>query len=151
MKKTIIISVIFLLFLSACGTKTEDDPSQKEITIKGDNSVNNKESNEPTEVDRFQKELAISTKNEKIVFIVSDLVELLQGDYHYDGLHRLLTINIDDQQFKMVDGIPVVEHNGLYLATDEIIVIVEGNDLFLPVVFLESALGLKVKIGRAHV
>lgn len=156
MKWQIIIIMIFLLFLSACGTKTEDDPSQKDISNEGENSLNNQEPNEPNETndsidqnepkeeDRFQKELAITTKNDKDVFLVSDLVELLKGDYQYDDLHRSLTIDIDDQQFKMVDGIPVVEHNGHYLATDEIVFIVDENEVFLPIGFLEIALGLKV-------
>lgn len=153
MKQQIIICMMVILFFSACATKTEDDPSQKDITNEAENSVNNEESNKSDESneskesnelkeERFQKELAITTKDEKDVFFVSDLVELLEGDYQYDDLHRLLTINLDDQQFKIVVGIPVVEHNGLYLATDEIVVIVEEDALFLPVVFLETALGL---------
>lgn len=147
MKQKMIISMIFLLFVSACGTNTEDDPSQKNISKKEGNSVNINEPNESKESqegDRVKKELDIDTKDKKTVFLVSDLVKLLDGDYQYDELHRLLTIDLDDQQFKIVEGIPVVEHNGLYLATDEIVAITEGDAVFLPVAFLEIALGLTV-------
>jgi murein DD-endopeptidase MepM/ murein hydrolase activator NlpD len=142
MKQKMIISIIFLLFVSACGAYTEDDRSQINIFKKEKNSLN--ESKSAQEGVHLEKELAIVTKNEKTVFLVSDLVELLDGDYNYDELHRLLTIDIDDQQFKIVKGIPVVEHNGIYLATDEIFAIKEEDAVFLPVVFLEIALGLTV-------
>jgi hypothetical protein len=107
MKQRIIISIIFLLFLSACGITNEKDSSQKYIEKKG--GIDSVSEEEPNEKDPSQKQLSIVSINEKNVFLVSELVELLGGDYQYDELHRLLTMHIDNQEFKIVYGIPVVE------------------------------------------
>ncbi len=138
-----------MILLAACGTKVEEERDPKE-SVKDENQkqveeiVKEKEDEESI----YLKELKLKSIDGQQVFLVDDLFELIDGTYQYDDLHRSVEMEIDNHIFKLVYNIAVVEHNGLYLPTNEISMVLEEEKLYLPVSFLDVALGLDVEVNE---
>ncbi|WP_209123698.1 M23 family metallopeptidase [Alkalihalobacillus sp. BA299] len=99
---------------------------------------------EPSNVVQLPIEL---TKNEAR-FPVEDLVSETAGSLQYDSIHRTLHLTINDDQFYLIDGVPVLERNGEYIANDEIYLIIEDDRPYLPSSFLEAGLGLDINYSK---
>ncbi|MED3646313.1 M23 family metallopeptidase [Halalkalibacterium halodurans] len=82
---------------------------------------------------------------------VDELIQTLDGELTFDELHRTLEMTIHEDQYRLIDGVTVLERNGEYLATDEIYLIEEEGELYLPVAFLEVGLGLEVTFQEKEV
>lgn len=110
---------------------------------------------ESTPSSEFNEQLAMVITESEASFALDDLIEIVGGSYHFDDIHRTLEVTINEDEFKLIDGVPVVERNGEYLPTEEIYLISEGEEgqekLFLPVEFIEVALGVPVQFEEEHV
>ena len=140
MTRFIFFISIFVILLAACGTKIEEERIPK-------GSVEDGNSKQTDDEIINLKELKIKTVDSQQVFLVDDLFQLIEGTFQYDDLHRSVVIEIDNHVFKLIYDIAVVEHNGLYLPTDKIKVVLEEYNVLLPVSFLDIALGLDIEIN----
>lgn len=139
MKQPILV-IVFLLILSACGKSDETRQQERNITKKDDHQ------NIIEEQELLFQEIALKSINEKQVFLVSDLIEKIDGKYEYDKLHRSLIMEINNQVYKLISGIPVIEQSGIYLPIDDVELLVNEEGIYLPVKFLEKVLGFNAKI-----
>lgn len=55
-------------------------------------------------------------------------------------------MEINNQIYKLVSGIPVIEQSGIYLPIDNVELIVDEDGIYLPVDFLEKALGANAEV-----
>ncbi len=147
MKRLLVfLTLSLILLIVSCGTKVEDEKTIK--GLKGDkNQIQQWEKVVKDEESIYLKELKLKSIDGQQVFLVDDLFELIDGTYQYDDLHRSVEMEIDNHIFKLVYDIAVVEHNGLYLPTDEISMVLEEEKVYLPVSFLDVALGLDVEVN----
>lgn len=132
-RKWLLTTILLLSFLTGCGADHEESRKGKNFTYNDTLKY---------QVDHGVKQLQLKMIDNNRVFPISDLTTLMDAQYEYDDLHRLLTINIGDHIFKLVYGVPVVEQNGIYLPTDEVSFFIEQEEVYLPLAFLEKALGL---------
>lgn len=133
--------LLFFVFLTACST--DDQEQRAENIILEDQYEDDKQENVKRE--EYYKYISVKTIEGEEAFSVSDLINLVEGRYEYDPLHRSLKMEFSDQKIKLIYGIPVVEHNGLYLPTDKVSLIVKNDEAYLPISFLEIVLGLDVE------
>ncbi|WP_418198592.1 M23 family metallopeptidase [Alkalihalobacterium sp. APHAB7] len=127
-RKIISLVLLFLLVLTACQS------GEKEF-----GEMANKKTNEqPANVVQLPIEI---TPNEAR-FSVVDLASEMNGSYEYDPIHRTLSLTIDDDHFYLIEGVPVLERNGEYLAENDIYLIIEDDQPYLPSSFLELGLGM---------
>lgn len=138
MKRFFLIVICFTIIVG-CGSNSEKGTEHQQVEREEQSK------HLPEEDNKNLVELEVININGVPSFLVQDLFKEIDGNYVYDDLHRSLTMDIENHSFKIVYGIPVVEHNGLYLATDEISLIVEQENVYLPTAFLEVALGLQVQ------
>ncbi|MFC0558765.1 M23 family metallopeptidase [Halalkalibacter alkalisediminis] len=126
-KKRVMLMLILFVVISGCQGQALDE-------------VNKPDTN--------YAKLAIEITEKEARIKLDELMELVGGDYHFDPIHRTLQFSVNEDQFYLVDGVPVLERNGEYLATEDIYLIVHGKqgqeELFLPVDFIELALGTSV-------
>ncbi|OIJ17695.1 peptidase M23 [Anaerobacillus alkalidiazotrophicus] len=135
MKRSFILFGIFMLLLIiSCNTNKEEEPGSHEGSL---DQITNE----------TLKELQLKRIGENTVFHVYDLFEVVEGEFNFDELHRSLTMKLNDQTYKLVDGIPVVEQNGIYLPTDEIFIVMDNEKVYLPKAFLDIVLGLEVDVN----
>ncbi|WP_332693811.1 M23 family metallopeptidase [Halalkalibacter lacteus] len=137
MKRThkFMYALFFVLFLSGC----QGQASEEEV-------VNDNQSHQ---IEGENKEkLAVTISENEARFLLDDLVEIVGGEWEFDPIHRSLTVTINDDQYYLIDGVPVLERNGEYIPSEDVYLIVEGNEgteeIYLPVEFLEVALGTNV-------
>lgn len=146
--KIILISIsLLMVMLTGCNTSNEEHGHEQHVEIDERNKLNTEE--EPNQESFLTLPIEITFEGAR--FLVSDLFSLIEGEYVYDEMHRSLLMVIDDQHYYLFDGVPVVEQNGYYLATDEISLIIEGENVYLPIEFLKIALGLSVTYGDSVV
>lgn len=89
--------------------------------------------------------IPIKIKEKQNFFLLSDLINTLGGDFTFDSVHRTLHLDVNHHTFSLTDGVPVVEKDGEYLATDVIYLKFDDEDnVYLPVEFIEIALGTEV-------
>ncbi|ADC48275.1 hypothetical protein BpOF4_01035 [Alkalihalophilus pseudofirmus OF4] len=105
----------------------------------------NEEVEEVAENEEALAEIPIEVLENEAVVHIDDLVQITGGEYSFDELHRTLQLTIDEDQFYMIDEVPVLERNGEYLATDDIyLVINEEDEVYLPIAFIEKGLNTPV-------
>ncbi|ARK31165.1 M23 family metallopeptidase [Halalkalibacter krulwichiae] len=128
-KKMVLIGL--LIFISSCQSQIKEDESIQSLAEQSD----------------LQKTIVLHELNGEQKFIlVDDLVEKLNGDYKYDQIHRTLELQINEDNFYLVDGVPVLEKNGEYIASDEIHLKITNEKLFLPTQFVEVGIGATTTI-----
>ncbi|WP_236034891.1 M23 family metallopeptidase [Alkalihalobacterium elongatum] len=94
-------------------------------------------------------QLPMELTNNETRFSVEDLVTEMNGTFEYDPLHRTLHLTIDQDHFYLIDGVPVLERNGEYLASDDIYLIIDDEDQpFLPASFLEVGLEMNTTYSK---
>jgi murein DD-endopeptidase MepM/ murein hydrolase activator NlpD len=112
-------------------------------------------SNSNKEYEEGMVELAIDITESEARFLLKDLVEQVGGEYQFDPVHRTLQLSIHNDQFKLIDGVPVLEKNGEYIASEDIYLITEGREgqeeIFLPVDFLEVGLDTNVVYEESNI
>lgn len=141
--KQMIIAILILLILSACG---ENDETRQQERTKKDGHQKIIAEQEP-----LSQEIALKRINDQKVFLVSDLIERVGGKYEYDELHRSLIMEINNQVYKMIYGISAIEQSGLYLPIDDVELIVNGEGIYLPVSFFEKVLGTSTEVTNEKI
>lgn len=142
--KRLVIFVCIFFFLTACWGNKQRVEEEKQPSFSKTND------NFAVEEENRRKLIPIQTIDDERVFLVADFARAVEANYEYNSLHRTLTIEVDDQVFKFVYGIPVVEQNGIYLPTDEVALIVHENEAYLPINFLK-VVGMKARTIDNHV
>ncbi|MGO4887947.1 M23 family metallopeptidase [Anaerobacillus sp. MEB173] len=136
MKRMIaIITIMFLITLTACQTNNRHEPFNYSSSDETINSI----------------KIPMELKENEARFAVNDLVNSVDGTYQYDDLHRTLTMTIGENKFLLIEGVPVVERNGVYLPNEDLYLIREDNELYLPVAFLEDGLGLTLRFDESNI
>jgi murein DD-endopeptidase MepM/ murein hydrolase activator NlpD len=147
MKRTKHLIYIFclVLFLNGC----QGQASEEEIVTDDDQLEVIENEGENLE------KLAVTISANEARFLVDELIEIVGGEWEYDQIHRTLNMTINDDQYYLIDGVPVLERNGEYFPSENVYLIVEGNEgteeIYLPVEFLEIALGTSVVFEDEHV
>ncbi len=141
MKKPLLVFSIISLSILGNACSLNNNQAKHEIPLKQEDKENRMQG-----VQLTAKELLLQTINEQLVFSIADFIKLVNGEYEYNEIHRTLSLKIDDQVFKFVEGVPVVEQNGIYLPIDDVTLIVFENHPYLPITFLVSVLGQKVEV-----
>ncbi|WP_156323909.1 hypothetical protein [Bacillus sp. JCM 19034] len=143
MWKSIIMLSFCCILLVACQT-TNDEPERSANNgdeLEHQENTDNSASNEREEDDTLQQ-LSVEWINDQAYFAVEDLLEIVEGDYEFDEIHRTVNIEINNDYYYLIDGVPVLERNGQYVATDDIHVrIVEDEDeynIYLPIALLKK-------------
>ncbi|WP_078430615.1 M23 family metallopeptidase [Alkalihalobacterium alkalinitrilicum] len=132
MKKINIYSLFFLLlFVTGCQSDNRDI---------GENNTLEKTS--------YSVDLPMKLTENEARFSVNDLIAITDGSYDYDEIHRTLQMTINDDQFYLIEGVPVLERNGEYVANSDIYLIIENDIPYLPSAFLEIGLGLEVNYAK---
>lgn len=143
----IVIILTLTMVMSGCGilNNKEETPqlSQDSDRLRDNLNETEKQADQLPINDALVK-LPMEIRHDGARFLVEDLFALIEGEYEYDEMHRSLTMNIDDQQYYLFEGAPVIEQNGHYLPTDEIYLIIEDDQIYLPTEFLELALGMNI-------
>ncbi len=141
MKKLIVLLLITTL-LVACTQEGEPEDSQENANNDGETERENgdqtEEGNEEPEADFY---LDTVTIDDQEVIEVEHLIDQVDGEYEYDETHRTLSMNIHEQEYYLIYGVPVLERNGLYLANEEITIILDDDEIpHLPLSFLTEGL-----------
>lgn len=84
----------------------------------------------------FLKELTIQNYQNQPFFFVTEFVSEMGGSFSYDAVGKTLTLEIGDDDYYFIFGVPVVEVNGKLLPERYSFEYVE-NKLSLPVSFLD--------------
>jgi murein DD-endopeptidase MepM/ murein hydrolase activator NlpD len=143
-KRLFLILVSFLVMV-ACGVYDQDNQQQKKYSIEEvDNSPNHQNMSE-------FKQLKHHQINKQSLFLVADLIEVVEGSYDYNEIHRFLKMEIGDHVYKLVYGVPVVEMSGMYLPYDDIELVLYKEDVYLPIGFLDKVLGMDVVLGDENI
>lgn len=111
----------------------------------GDKTETVKEPSVMIEEDNKKFELSMEITEQEARFPLDELMEIVDGTYVYDEVHRTLTISINDESFYLIDGVNVLERNGEYIADEDIYLIVEEEAIYLPAAFLTNGLGLPIE------
>lgn len=130
MYKRKLINLVVLIVLVLTGCQSEDKEFQQ-LTEK-------KTIEHPANLVQLPMEITPTEAK----FSVDNLVAEMNGSYEYDPIHRTLRLTIDDDHFYLIDGVPVLERNGEYLAENDIYLIIEDDQVYLPSSFLELGLGM---------
>lgn len=94
------------------------------------------------EGERYQFQLYERESNQWLK--ASELAISLGGVYQLDTVNRVLDLTLFNVPFSFIDGVPVVERNGVFLPLDmELIFDLEEEEVYLPFEFL--IYGLKVE------
>ncbi|MFN7251005.1 MAG: M23 family metallopeptidase [Anaerobacillus sp.] len=143
-KRLLLILASFLV-TTACGLNNQDDQQQKKFSIEeADNSLTHQNIIEV-------KELMLHQIFDQTLFLVADLMAVVEGKYDYNEIHRLLKMEIGDHVYKMVYGVPVVEMSGMYLPYDDIELVLFKEDVYLPTSFLDKVLGMDVVLSNESI
>lgn len=135
--------MIFILLLSGCqnGDQAREEVPETANSSQDDNNIT--------------EHLPISIQENEARFLVDDLVAIVGGSYEFDEIHRTLHLTLHDDHYYLVDGVPVLERNGEYIASEDIYLIIEGEEgneeVFLPVEFLGQAINTNVVYGDNQV
>nr|WP_261179361.1 peptidoglycan DD-metalloendopeptidase family protein [Anaerobacillus sp. CMMVII] len=135
MKKILVVILCFLV-LTACEVINQYGKPENFKYFSGKTSM---------------KEIDIKQINDQQFIPVNDLISSVDGSFTYDRLHRTLKMEIDNQGYKLIYGIPVIERNGVYLPIDTVKLLEYEGEVYLPVHFLETVLGLDVSLLDAKV
>ncbi|MBU8906747.1 M23 family metallopeptidase [Desertibacillus haloalkaliphilus] len=135
------MTIFFLVMaLTACQQSEEQKQVAEHETELGTTSITD-DAQESTNQEKLPIEL---TENEAR-FLVDDLFDIVDGDFIYNEIHRTLTMTIHDDQYHLIEGVPVLERNGEYLPTEDIYLMSEEEQQhYLPVAFLEKGLNLDI-------
>ncbi|WP_227935664.1 M23 family metallopeptidase [Alkalihalobacillus deserti] len=96
--------------------------------------------------------IPINITETEVKFLLDDFTKIVGGEFEFDSIHRTLNVNVNHHSFSLTDGVPVLEKDGKFLATDEIYLITDENEnIYLPVEFIEVALNTGVTIENEHV
>ncbi|WP_018921418.1 M23 family metallopeptidase [Salsuginibacillus kocurii] len=131
--KHIISGAILAMMLTACTDDGEEQSNESENE--------NLDDNEGEEEEQELSKLPLKENDNEFVS-AADLVDTFDGSYSYDELHRTLEVSIMDETYKMIYDVPVLEHNGEYIANEEVKFEVEDEDVYLSLEFLNEGLGL---------
>ncbi|WP_035425678.1 M23 family metallopeptidase [Halalkalibacterium ligniniphilum] len=138
-KKVFWLSVLAVMMLIGCqanGGNVTDDQNQSESHEDVNDSV---------------KQIPFTVAENEVRVVVDDLTEAVEGSYEFDEVNRTLSLTIHDDSYYLIDGVPVLERNGEYVASDDIYLIEENGELYLPAAFLEQGMGLELNYGESQV
>lgn len=133
--KWLLILLCPLLLLSACGSTQQNEKQERRAT-KEDSHLENQENEDFNQI-------TIKNIGEAQVINISEFVQTINGNVVYNPIHRTVRIEIGDDIFKMVYGVPVVEKNGLYLPMSNDLYILE-DEVYLPIQTLTELFDLTV-------
>lgn len=101
--------------------------------------------------EEYKKQIPNVIVDNVTAFLVEDFINVIEADYEYDELHRSLTMKIGESRYSLIHGIPVLEHNGIYVPSEDIYLMISEDDkLYLPTAFLEEGLGLAVQSDQEY-
>lgn len=111
----------------------------------GENDESDKEEN--AEVEELETISVYDLEeNEGNYFSVEELAEVTDGSFEYDTVDKSLYLEIEGREFYLVYGVPVLEVNGLYTASDEVILVEYEEEPFVSVEFIKH--GLEVEYSH---
>src|SRR5690625_4776867 len=102
-----------------------------------------------------QEKLPIELTESEARFLLDDLMALVDGHYSYDKLHRTVHMTIGEDEFYLIDDVPVIEKNGEYIPTEDIYLIIEkqhdeSEKIYIPAEFIEVALQTSLQHEDGH-
>ncbi|WP_202081008.1 M23 family metallopeptidase [Caldalkalibacillus salinus] len=127
---------------------TEDDPDQGE---QGQGEQGQDEQGHPQEDDdqRQSYDLSYQEMNGQKWISASELTEAVQGHMEWDKINKTLDLELFGLPFHWIEGVSVVERNGLYLPYELTAIFDEDHDVvYLPYGFLEKGLEVDVELGE---
>ncbi|WP_017753565.1 M23 family metallopeptidase [Calidifontibacillus oryziterrae] len=137
MKKTYLVIFIFLVFLftiSACALNNYNkDKSVKNAPQKI--SQNRNLTKEIEESNRYISQVQIYQFNNESFFAVKDLIDKIGGSFSYNNIDKTLYMEVGDNEFYFVYGVPVIQMNGFFFPGNHSFEIIQ-NRLCLPINFL---------------
>ncbi|UCZ51882.1 peptidoglycan DD-metalloendopeptidase family protein [Bacillus shivajii] len=132
--KKYIFSLFTVFLLTACQEQPPEDGEE-------DNNLEEEQATEDVETDNDildeedkeeivqMKELNVYEMNDKNVIKVEELANKLNGEFTFDEMDRTLKMTISDREFYLVYEIPVLEVDGEYLATDEVLLVIDDDSI----------------------
>jgi murein DD-endopeptidase MepM/ murein hydrolase activator NlpD len=112
-------------------------------TVNNTEGINNAENDRVEQADEENKEeftLHTFQEYDGRYLAIEELAEALEGSYDYDEVDKTLTLTIADREFYFVYGVPVVEVNGEYLATEDVLIVEEEGQPYVTTAFIEKGL-----------
>ncbi|RXI98161.1 M23 family peptidase [Anaerobacillus alkaliphilus] len=138
--KWLLILLSSFLIMSACGARQHLEQQETKATKENYYGYQLEKKDE-------LKRISLATIGEERVINVPDFVKSLNGEYQYDPIHRTLKIEIGEDIYKFIYGVPVIEKNGVYLPINNIELFVVEENIYLPLNFLRIVLGLDIRYG----
>ncbi|WP_078576062.1 M23 family metallopeptidase [Salipaludibacillus agaradhaerens] len=149
MKKYMILLGCLSLMMTACQGVQQNDSGEEgpqdnnEMPTNTENNANgmtNEENDLVEEVNEEQLQLHTFQEEDEHYLAIDELADSLEGSYEYDDIDKTLTLTIADREFYFVYGVPVVEVNGEYLATEDVFIVEEDGEPFVTSAFIEKGL-----------
>ncbi|WP_078554957.1 M23 family metallopeptidase [Bacillus alkalicellulosilyticus] len=139
---------VVLIALGLVGSCQNNSIPQEEIVDMEHEETANVE---VPEVNEFIEELPMEIAADEARFRLEDLIDIVGGTYSYDEVHRTLHVNINNDVYYLVAGVPVLERNGEYLASEDIYLIIDEEEIYLPAAFLTIGMGLQIEYEESAI
>ncbi|WP_246880007.1 M23 family metallopeptidase [Bacillus suaedae] len=144
---------IIILFLCICiliGCQNQEIDKEQSSSEEPDDIEETMPEEDPTLMS-----LPIEITENEARFSLADLISITDGSYQFDPVHRTLSLKINEDEFYLIDGVPVLERNGEYIASNDIYLIVEGEqgeeEIYLPVQFIEDGLTIPIEFEENQI
>ncbi|MCR6111272.1 M23 family metallopeptidase [Bacillus sp. A301a_S52] len=149
MKKYMILLGCMGLIMTGCQGGQQNDSEQEERrdnnempkeNVNNANGMTDEENDHVEEVNEEELSLYTFQEDDGHYLAIDQLTDSLEGSYEYDEIDKTLTLTIADREFNFVYGVPVVEVNGDYLATEDVFIVEEDGEPFVTAAFIEKGL-----------
>ncbi|WP_096189280.1 M23 family metallopeptidase [Evansella halocellulosilytica] len=129
--KKYLLCIFTVLLLTGCQQSpeevTEDDSNDQE-----DESPvveNSDDIDEEVHEEEVMATITIDTfdVNNKEVIPVEQLMDELEGEFSFDDINRTLSMSVSGRDFYLVYEVPVLERDGEYLPTDEVLLVLDDE------------------------
>ncbi|GEL08873.1 peptidoglycan DD-metalloendopeptidase family protein [Salisediminibacterium halotolerans] len=145
MKRTVMISIAGMLLAAGCSTAENETEISSENTERENNSVANNDANdknsnaeEKNEKDNSRYMLETHALNDDESFVsLKDLAERIDAELEADETDRTADLKVGNHSFFFVEGVPVVERDGIYLPSDDVTFRIEDGTPYVSKEFLQ--------------
>ncbi|SDY78153.1 Murein DD-endopeptidase MepM and murein hydrolase activator NlpD, contain LysM domain [Evansella caseinilytica] len=146
--KKIVFYFIAAVFVAGCNlSPSEEENGGREGENADITDEMTTESQEPAEQEEIRNTINVEItelQNHRVVEVKA-LLDLIDGSFEYDDVHKALVIHLYETEFKLVFEVPVLEKNGKYLAADDILLLLdEEGTPYVTEAFIEKGLGVKL-------
>ncbi|QKS73261.1 M23 family metallopeptidase [Paenalkalicoccus suaedae] len=136
------LALLSVLLLAACSNAND------QVETNDTAETNNEESipSDNNSTDEDISILPVTDMNGESFIPVASLMNELDGDYTYDEINKVLTVQLDNQTYEFIYEVPVVEANDIYLPLDSVYFEEDDNgEVYLTTAFLTDVLELSVE------